>query len=208
MRNPNTTRAAFYLRVSTAGQTTENQRLQLQQVADARGWEIVGIFTDVASGARDDRPQLAAVMKAVRRGQVDLVAVQALDRLGRSSKHLIGLVDELNHLGVDLFSYRETVDTSSPMGRVILTVFSALAEFELAVLKERTCAGLERAKARGKILGRPRKDNVDVKRALELVKGGMSKKAVARELSVPRTSLLRALDRVSENVSENDAVNG
>ncbi len=185
MKSLNKIRAVFYLRVSTAGQTTENQALQLQQVADARGWKIVGIYTDVASGARDDRPQLAAMLQSVRRGQVDLVSVQALDRLGRSSKHLIGLVDELNHLGVDLFSYRETVDTSSPMGKVILTVFSALAEFELAVLKERTCAGLERAKARGKILGRPPKNHVDVKAAQQLLAKGMSKKCIARELGVP-----------------------
>lgn len=207
MKNPNKVRAAFYLRVSSPGQTTENQLLQLHQVAEGRGWKVRHVFEDVASGSRDDRPQLAAMMEAVRRGQVDLVAVQSFDRLARSSKHLIGLVDELNHLGVDLFSYRETVDTSTPMGKVILTVFSALAEFELAVLKERTKAGLARAKARGARLGRPRK-YVDVERALRLIEGGMSKKAAAEEIGVPRSSLIRALQQVSKNASESDAVNG
>ena len=138
----------------------------------------------------------------------DVVAVQALDRLARSTRTLIGLVDEFRQLGVGLYSYRETIDSTSTMGELIFVVFAALAQFELSILKERTCAGLERARAKGKRLGRPPKNTVDVAKALKLIEGGMSKKAVARELGVPRTSLLRALAGVSENVPKTEAVSG
>lgn len=208
MSDPKKIRVAFYTRVSTSGQTTDNQVLQLQQVADTRGWDVRHVFKDVASGARDRRPALDEMLKLVRRGYVDLVAVTAFDRLARNTRHLITLAEELRRAGVGIFSLREGIDSDSPTGQMVMTIFAALAEFELSILKERTCAGLQRARAKGKRLGRPPKKNVDVKKALRLIEGGMSKKAVARELNVPRTSLLRALEGVSENVPENDAVNG
>jgi DNA invertase Pin-like site-specific DNA recombinase len=142
------------------------------------------------------------MMRHVRRGKADIIATQALDRLARSSRTLITLVDELRRLGVGLYSYRETIDSSSAMGELIFVVFAGLAQFELSVLKERTCAGLQRAVARGKRLGRPPKAAVDILEAQRLIAEGLSKKAVAVRLGVPRTSLLRALNGVSKNASK------
>jgi DNA invertase Pin-like site-specific DNA recombinase len=198
-------RVAFYTRVSTASQTTDNQIIQLQQVADARGWTVVRTFADVASGAKDRRPALDEMMKLVRRGQVDLVAVAALDRLGRNTRHLVNLVEEFRQLGVALYSYRETLDTSSPVGALIVTVFAALAQFERDVLRERTLAGLARVRAQGRRLGRPPCVAVDVAEARRLIAEGVSKKRVAVRLGVPRTTLLRALGGCPETYRKKGA---
>jgi DNA invertase Pin-like site-specific DNA recombinase len=208
MTEPKQLRIFFYWRVSTPSQTTDNQVIQLQQVADTRGWRVLRVFTDVASGARDRRPALDEMMKAVRRGQVDLICVVALDRLARNARHLITLVEDFRRAGVGLFSLREGIDSYSATGQMVMTIFAALAEFELSVLRERTVHGLRAARLKGKRLGRPPKNTVDVEQALKLIECGMSKKAVAKMLNVPRTSLLRALVAVSENVSKTEAVSG
>lgn len=136
-----------YARVSTAGQELASQLDALKAAGCER------IYTDQASGGRADRPGLADALSYARPGDV-LVCV-ALDRLGRSLRHLIELVDELQRRGVGLASLREAIDTSTSGGRMVFQIFGALAEFERSLIQERTRAGLEAARARGRQGGRP-----------------------------------------------------
>ena len=156
-----TKRVAFYLRVSTAdGQTTENQLRQLHEVAARSGWMVSAIFSDDGiSGAkgRDRRPGLDALLKAVTRREVDLVAAWSVDRLGRSLPDLINLLGELQTRGVDLFLHQQALDTSTPSGRMLFQMLGVFAEFERAMIRERTSAGLAAARAEGRIGGRRRK---------------------------------------------------
>jgi DNA invertase Pin-like site-specific DNA recombinase len=152
-------RAAIYARVSTAhGQTTENQILALQGVAQRHGWEVVEVFEDNAiSGAkgREQRPALDRMMHAVARREFDVVMAWSLDRLGRSLQHLLALLAELEAKRVDLYLDRQGVDTTTPGGRALFQMMGVFAEFERAMIQERVKAGLARAVARGAKLGRP-----------------------------------------------------
>ena len=137
-----------YARVSTREQ---NPALQLDALREA-GCER--IFQETASGARTERPELARLLEQVREG--DVVVVWKLDRLGRSLGHLVALVGELMERGVGLVSLRDPVDTTSAQGRLVFNLFASLAEFERDLIRERTRAGLEAARARGRRGGRPR----------------------------------------------------
>jgi DNA invertase Pin-like site-specific DNA recombinase len=162
-------RIAIYTRVSTHTQTTENQRHDLERVAAARGWDIVARFSDEGiSGAktRSDRPALDALIKAATRGEFDLLAVWSIDRLGRSLQHLVETVNELRSVGVDLYIHQQSLDTSTPAGKLAFSVFGALAEYERELIRERVRAGLERAKRNGVKLGRPSNLNDTVRAAI------------------------------------------
>ena len=166
---PSRTRVALYLRVSTSNQTTQNQRHDLERVAALRGWTIVDTFQDKGiSGAkgRIDRPALDALLKAATRRKIDLIAVWSVDRLGRSLQHLVETVNELNALGVDLYIHQQAIDTSTPAGKLAFSVFGALAEYERSLIRERVCAGLERAKRDGIKLGRPTNLNDTVRNTI------------------------------------------
>jgi DNA invertase Pin-like site-specific DNA recombinase len=148
-------RAALYLRVSTDGQTVENQRLALQTVCGQRGWRIVHEYSDNGiSGAkgRSQRPGLDALLKDATRGRLDVVLAWALDRLGRSLVDLLDTLGELEGAGVALVPHQQAIDTTTPAGRMFFRVTGAFAEF----VRGRVVAGLERARARGVRLGRPR----------------------------------------------------
>lgn len=156
---PATKRASLYLRVSTDGQTTENQRLALQDEATRRGWTIVATYQDQGiSGAkgRDKRPQLDKLLRDATRGKFDVVMCWALDRLGRSLVHLLNIAQELDAAHVDLFLHQQAIDTTSPTGRFFFHVMGAMAEFERGMIVERVKAGLVRAKKEGKRVGRPK----------------------------------------------------
>jgi DNA invertase Pin-like site-specific DNA recombinase len=151
-------RVAIYLRVSTTDQTIENQRRELTEAAQRHGWHIVAEFADTGiSGAkgRDKRPGLDRLCKAITRREIDLVAAWSVDRLGRSLQHLVTFLSELHSAGVDLYLHRQGLDTSTPAGRALFGMMGVFAEFERALIVERTMAGLARAKANGKRLGRP-----------------------------------------------------
>src|SRR5580704_7307150 len=151
-------RVAFYLRVSTESQNVENQRRELQEVADRAGWEVVAVYQDEGiSGTkgRDRRPQFDAMLKAATRRKFDMIAAWSLDRLGRSLQDLVAFLSELRASGVDLFLHQQALDTSSPSGRALFQMLGVFAEFEAAMIRERTLAGLARARAQGKRLGRP-----------------------------------------------------
>lgn len=152
-------RAAFYLRVSTSGQTTDNQRQALQAVAEQRGWAVAQVFEDAGiSGAkgRDKRPGLDALLKAVTRGEINLVMAWSIDRLGRSLQDLVGLMNEIRAAGGDLYLHQQAVDTTTPAGKALLQMSGVFAEFERSMIVDRVNAGLARARAEGKQLGRPK----------------------------------------------------
>jgi DNA invertase Pin-like site-specific DNA recombinase len=164
-----TTRVALYCRVSTASQTTENQRHDLERVAAARGWSVVAQFSDDGIGGaktRSDRPALDALLKGAVRGEFDLVAVWAIDRLGRSLQHLVETVNELKAVGIDLYIHQQAIDTSTPAGKLAFSVFGALAEYEGQLVRERVRAGLDRARRNGTKLGRPTNLNDSVRAAI------------------------------------------
>ncbi len=195
------TRAALYGRVSTngRGQDPELQMAELRAVAAQRGWRVAGEFVDAGvSGSKDRRPALDRLMADARAGRVDVVAVWRFDRFARSTRHLLDALETFRVLGVGFVSLREQVDTTTPAGKALFTMIAAVAELERDLIRERVRAGVERARAQGKRLGRPPKEPVDVGRAAAMIAAGASKKAVAKALGVPRTSLNRALRGVSE----------
>ncbi|MDQ7251643.1 recombinase family protein [Dongia sedimenti] len=152
-------RAAFYLRVSTTDQTTDNQRLALKAVADQRGWKVVQVFEDAGiSGAkgRDKRPGLDAMLRAVVRGEIDMVMAWSIDRLGRSLQDLVGFINEIRAAGADLYLHQQAMDTTTPAGKAMLQMCGVFAEFERNMIVDRVHAGIARARAEGKQLGRPK----------------------------------------------------
>jgi DNA invertase Pin-like site-specific DNA recombinase len=151
-------RVALYLRVSTGGQTTANQRRELEAVAKRHGWKVEYVFSDNGiSGAKDrnDRPGLDALLKVVARREVDMVAAWSVDRLGRSLKDLIEVLTDLHAKGVDLYLHQQGLDTSTPSGRAMFQMMGVFAEFERAIIRERVLSGIARARAEGIALGRP-----------------------------------------------------
>ena len=154
-------RAALYVRVSTDRQTVENQIAALAKVAEARGWTIVETFSDAGiSGAkgRKDRPGLDALLKEAQRGKFDVVMAWAIDRLGRSLVDLLQTIESLKACGVDLYLDQQSIDTTTPAGKLMLQMCGAFAEFERSMLQARIHAGLRRAVANGAKLGRPLND--------------------------------------------------
>src|SRR6478736_9413371 len=147
-------RAALYLRVSTVDQHPETQLLDLRQMAAQRGYEIVAEFTDKISGTKAKRPGLDQMMADARRGRFDAVLVWASDRIARSVKHFLDVLDELNRIGVEYVSFREQIDTGGPLGRAIIVIIGAIAELERSLIVERVRAGMRRAKLEGRSIGR------------------------------------------------------
>ena len=152
-------RVALYLRVSTGdGQTIENQRQALEEMAARAGWQVVEVYADEGiSGTkgRERRPAFDRMLKAALRRKFDMIAAWSVDRLGRSLQDLVAFLSELKVAGVDLFLHQQALDTSSPSGRALFQMPGVFAEFEAAMIRERTLAGLARARAQGKRLGRP-----------------------------------------------------
>ena len=149
-------KAAIYARVSTLDQEPENQLQELRRYVEARGWTAAEYVDKGVSGAKDRRPALDRMMVDAKRRTIDAVVVWRLDRFGRNLRHLVTAIEELNATGVTFISLGESIDTSSPSGRLLLGVLGSFAEFERERLRERVLAGLQRARAQGRRLGRPR----------------------------------------------------
>ena len=148
-------RVAIYIRVSSVDQHPESQLLDLQLMASQRGFEVVEVYTDHGvSGARVKRPALDRLMADARKGRFDLLMVWSCDRLARSTRHFLELLDELHHLGIEFISMRENIDTANALGRALITIIAVLAELERAIIVERVRAGMRRAKLEGRRLGR------------------------------------------------------
>jgi len=135
-------RAALYMRVSTVDQHPETQLYDLRQLAAQRGYEIVQEFTDRISGAKARRPGLDDMMRDARRGRFDVVLVWASDRIARSTRHFLDVLDELNRLNIEYVSFRENIDTGGPLGRAITVIIGAIAELERNLIVERVRAGM------------------------------------------------------------------
>ncbi len=189
-----TKRAALYLRVSTDGQTTDNQRLALEIVAAQRGWSVAAVYEDAGiSGAkgREKRPGLDKLLKDATRAKFDVVMAWALDRLGRSLADLIDTLRSLEGVNVDLFLHQQAIDTTTPAGRMFFHVTGAFAEFERDMIRSRVNAGLDRARARGVQLGRPKVAG-KVERAIrERLTAGEGMLKVARGLGVGVSTVQR-----------------
>jgi DNA invertase Pin-like site-specific DNA recombinase len=151
-------RVALYSRVSTADQHPETQLHDLRQMAQQRGLEIVFEYTDKISGTKAKRPGLDQLLADARRGKFDIVMVWAFDRVARSVRHFLEVLDELNHHNIEFVSFRENVDTGGPLGRAMVVIIGAIAELERNLIVERVKAGLRRAKLEGVRIGRPPAD--------------------------------------------------
>lgn len=182
-----------YMRVSSDSdrQTTDLQRDALL----AAGVDERNLFEDHASGTKDDRPGLAAVLAFVRPG--DVLVVWKLDRLGRSLSHLLTIVNALQEQKVAFRSLTEGMDTTTASGELLFHVFGALAQYERTLIQERVVAGLAAAKRRGRVGGRPRAIvGEKLEAIIAALDDGMSKAAVCRNFGVKRTTLIETLARV------------
>jgi DNA invertase Pin-like site-specific DNA recombinase len=149
-------RAALYLRVSTGEQNTGAQERALREYVQRRGWNLQQIYRDQGvSGASSNRPALNDLLKACRRGSVDVVVVWKFDRFARSLKQLMSGLEMCRALGIDFVSVTEAVDTSLPAGELLFQLIGAVAQFERSLIGERVKSGLANARAKGKVLGRP-----------------------------------------------------
>ena len=147
-------RAVLYMRVSTVDQHPETQLHDLRQMAAQRGYQIVQEYTDRISGTKAKRPGLSQLMADARRGRFDVVLVWASDRIARSVKHFLDILDELCRLNIEYVSFRENIDTGGPLGRAIVIIIGAVAELERNLIIERVRAGMRRAKLEGRHIGR------------------------------------------------------
>jgi DNA invertase Pin-like site-specific DNA recombinase len=191
-------KAAIYARVSTPDQHVENQILDLRKLASQRGFEVVREYCDHGiSGSKARRPGLDAMIADGRRGAFSLVLVVALDRLARSTRNLLEIVDELNSLQIELVSAREAVETGSPMGRMVITVCALLGECEKAWLVERIKAGMRRARMEGQRLGRAPL-NVDRAGIVRDRLSGMSLTQVAKRYRVSRATVVRLVKEAGQ----------
>src|SRR6516165_3440071 len=179
--------AALYVRVSTDGQTVENQVRELRQIADRRGWSVVETYSDAGisgSKGRNHRPGLDAMLHDAKRRTFDIVMAWAIDRLGRSLIDLLGTIQELEACGVDLFLEQQSFDTTTPAGKLMFQVCGAFAEFERSMIRQRVKLGLKRALAQGKQLGRPKIDPAIEKRIQAQLRSGKGMRKIARECGV------------------------
>lgn len=198
-RKPN--RAAIYARVSTSnhGQDVGMQTRELRQFAEARGWQVTGEYLDEGiSGAKDSRPELNRLMNDARQRKLDAILVWKLDRFGRSLKHLVTAIADLESLGVAFVALKDNLDLSTPSGRLMFHVIGAMAEFERALIQERVKSGIKNARAKGTRLGRPVILNgwhhAEVAR---LRATGLSGRAIARQLNISEGSVRRMASAVA-----------
>jgi DNA invertase Pin-like site-specific DNA recombinase len=206
---PRAKRAAIYSRVSTTAQNLENQLRELETVAQQRGWEIVGTYEDQGiSGTkgRDQRLALDRLQRDAARGSFDVIMAWSVDRLGRSLHQLVGFMAEMGQLGVGLYLHQQALDTSTPAGKAMLNMCGVFAEFEREMIVERVNAGLRRARAQGKRLGRPKVGH-HVEAAVRRLRGrGNGIKAIARELSIGVSVVQRVIH--TDEVCVADEVTG
>ncbi len=187
-------RAALYVRVSQDSQTVENQTLILNEVARRSGWEIVHVFADEGiSGAkgRDKRPGYDALLKAVSRRDIDIVAAWSVDRLGRSLPDLVAFLSDIQSKGCDLYLHQQAVDTSTPSGRMLFQMLGVFAEFERAIIRSRIMAAHERCRAKGVRIGRPPTPVSRLEKIEKALKRGLSVRKAAAETGVSTATVMR-----------------
>lgn len=186
-------KAAIYARVSTPEQHVETQLYDLRKLAAQRGFEVTREYCDRGvSSSKVRRPGLDAMMTDARRGEFSVLLVAAFDRIARSTKNFLEIVDELNSASIEFVSAREAIDTSGPMGRMFLTMVGSIAELERSLIVERIKAGMRRAKIEGRRLGRAPLD-VDRNALVRDRLAGMSLTDVAKKYGISRASVVRVV---------------
>jgi DNA invertase Pin-like site-specific DNA recombinase len=201
MTPPVPKRVALYLRVSTTkGQTTDNQRMELEQVAANRGWPVVAVYEDIGiSGAkgRDKRPQFDQLHRDATSGKFDIVAAWAIDRVGRSVIHVCEFMRELDALNVGLYLHQQQIDTTTPAGRALVQMAAVFAEFERSMIRERINAGLARARRHGtksgNAIGRPAVADHVRTAVLKGRERGHSIRAIASELQISTATVQKVI---------------
>ncbi len=194
-------RCALYLRVSTVDQHPETQLYDLRGLAGQRGFEIIHEYTDKISGAKAKRPGLDQLLADARRGKFDVVLVWAFDRIARSTRHFLEVLDELNHLGIEFVSFRENIDTGGPLGRAIVVIIGAIAELERNLIVERVRAGMRRARLEGRQIGRTPLQ-VDRVALLRDRQTGTSLNDLARTYRISKASVCRVIKDAQQAVSK------
>lgn len=194
-------RVAIYTRVSTIDQHPETQLYDLREMAKQRGYDIVHEYADKISGSKSKRPGLDQLLADGRRHKFDLVLVWAFDRMARSVRHFLEILDELNHLGVEFISFRENIDTGGPLGRAMIVIVGAIAELEKNLIVERVKAGMRRAKLEGRQIGRSllKIDRVQVVRDRC---SGMSLTEVAKKHRISRATVCRLMKDIPSDSRE------
>jgi DNA invertase Pin-like site-specific DNA recombinase len=189
-------RVALYARVSTLnGQNPEMQLAELREYAQRRDWTIAAEYVDLGvSGARESRPEFNRMMADAHGRTFDAIACWKLDRMGRSLKHLVNTLADLQAYGVAFISLRDNLDLSTPSGRLMFHVVAAMAEFERALIRERVSAGILAARARGKRVGRPR-TYANPDRIRELRRQGMPWRQVSKILGIGVGTAVRAMEK-------------
>jgi DNA invertase Pin-like site-specific DNA recombinase len=201
-------RAAIYVRVSTDKQTIENQLRELRQIAKRRGWEVVLEYRDAGisgSKGREARPGLDEMLNDAQRRRFDVVMAWAIDRLGRSLIDLLGTIQALEACRVDLYLDQQSIDTTTPAGRLMFHITGAFAEFERSMIRQRVRAGLKRAVESGKQLGRPKIDRAMEKRIQAQLRAKKGMLAIARDLKVG-TGTVQRVKREMEAAGPFDGV--
>lgn len=194
-------RVAIYARVSTSDQDPDVQVRELREYAERRGWTLVKEpYVDYASGKLEKRPALDLLMRDAGRRTFDAVLVWKLDRFGRSLRHLINALAELESRGVAFISLSDNIDLSTPAGRLMFQIIGAMAEFERTLISERVSAGLRAARAKGRKIGRPKRQ-IDVAQVVKMRGFGMSQNTIIRELRTTGRTLRNAL-RAHEHETE------
>jgi DNA invertase Pin-like site-specific DNA recombinase len=194
-------RAALYLRVSTDGQTVENQRLALQAVAERRGWQVVQTYQDNGiSGAkgRDKRPGFDTMLKDATRRRFDVLMVWSIDRMGRSTATVASALSELEHAGVAIYADKEGMDATTPHGKAMLQMAAVFAELERGMIRERVMAGLERAKRQGVVLGRPKVSDDKLEAVRQRLAAGEGMVRIGKTLGVGTGTVQRVKREMME----------
>jgi DNA invertase Pin-like site-specific DNA recombinase len=173
-------RCAIYARCSTGEQNPAMQISELREYAERRGFQIVAEHIDIASGNLDSRPELNKVLVLAKQRKIDALLCWKIDRLGRSLKHLVNTIGELEAVGVAFVSLKDNLDFSTPAGRLMFNVIGAMAQFERDLIRERTLSGMAAARRRGAKIGRPRVD-VDAVKIQELRSHGLSWDKIASQ---------------------------
>jgi DNA invertase Pin-like site-specific DNA recombinase len=184
---------AIYCRVSTDGQSVDLQVNELREYAAKRDWHVIGEYLDIGvSGVKESRPALNRLMADARQRKFDILLVWKIDRFGRSLKHLVNSLAELESVGVAFVSLRDSLDLSSPAGRLMAQLLGAISEFERSLITERVRAGIRNARNKGRRLGRPPLE-VDSGRIARLKASGASLRAISEQLGISVGSVHRAL---------------
>jgi len=197
-------KVAIYTRVSTSDQTTQNQLMDLEEVIERNNWEVVEFYDEVISGTKgvDERFELARMLKDAQRKKFEKLIIWSVDRLGRNLKNIIGVLSTLHESGIEVFSYKQGIDTSTTMGRSFMAITGIFAEIENDLRKERQSIGIKRAIAQGAKFGRKPKVNDRIRDEVVTLRGeGMSYRNIGKELGLTATTVQRAYRQATECVT-------